>query len=155
MARTSVCARRSRSKSSVQEVNDAILTFKNYKNWNTFVYDGVPPAGVNGPADVKVGMGIQFSSTGIPPGVNSTSTDIITSVERPYFAAWENVEYENLIGHSEHCLLSVPLSNGYTQFTHWQTQLGAEAGNLYHSKVYFQRAFEIEVQDLKRYVEST
>jgi hypothetical protein len=138
---------------SVYDVNNAILRFKDYKKWNTFIYNAVPPPGVATPRDVKVGMGIEFSSTGIPPGVNSTATDVVTFLERPFFAAWKNTMYEAYIGHSEHCFLTVPLPGGYTQFTHWQTQLGAQAGTLYPEKIYFQREFEIEARDLQQYIE--
>ncbi|KAF2178170.1 hypothetical protein K469DRAFT_600410 [Zopfia rhizophila CBS 207.26] len=141
-------------KAPVHKVCNVILDFHRYKDWNTFVYDAIPPDGVDGPEDVRLGMNIQFSSTGIPPGQNSTATDIITFVERPFFAAWKNIEFEEFIGHSEHCLLFLPLPNGYTRFTHWQTQLGANGRTLYPVKADFQREFEFEARDLKTYVES-
>jgi hypothetical protein len=153
-AKFSVCATIT-IKRSVQKVSNAILDFPKYKKWNTFIVDAVPPAGVRTPADLRVGMGIKFTSTGIPPGTNATATDFITFIEQPYFVAWKNDEFEQFVGHSEHCLLMIPLPNGYTQFTHWQTQLGDGAVNLLSQQTNFQTQFSREATDLKKYVEST
>lgn len=141
-------------KGTVQQVSNAILDFPKYKKWNTFVVNAVPPAGVKKPSDLKIGMGISFTSVGIPAGSNNTATDYITFLEPPYFAAWKNTDYDEFIGHSEHVLLFAPLPNGYSQFTHWQTQLGAAAVNLLPVKPDFQREFTQEANDLKVYIES-
>jgi hypothetical protein len=83
----SVCAS-IKIKGTVQKVSNAILDFPKYKKWNTFIINAVPPTSVKTPADLKVGMGIAFTSVGIPAGSNNTATDTITFLEPPYFAAW-------------------------------------------------------------------
>jgi hypothetical protein len=149
----SVCAS-IKIKGTVQKVSNAILDFPKYKKWNTFIINAVPPTSVKTPADLRVGMGIAFTSVGIPAGSNNTATDTITFLEPPYFAAWKNEDYDEYIGHSEHVLIFAPLPNGYSQFTHWQTQLGAAATNALPLKADFQREFSQEASDLKVYVES-
>ncbi|KAF2679176.1 hypothetical protein K458DRAFT_315372 [Lentithecium fluviatile CBS 122367] len=151
-ANFSVCATIN-IKAPITVVSNAILDVNNYKNWNTFVYNATPPADVKTAADIKVGQSIVFNSRGIPAGATSVGTDIVTFVQRPYFAAWKNIENEAFIGHSEHCFLFAACADGSTQFTHWQTQYGLNAGVIYGLKPDFQRAYEVEANDLKKYAE--
>ncbi|EEQ35347.1 hypothetical protein McanMca71_004784 [Microsporum canis] len=141
-------------KGTTKQVCDAILDFRRYSEWNTFVYNAIPPAGVDSPAQVRVGMPIRFSSTGIPPGSSSNATDIVTVVRRPLLTAWKNDELEALIGHSEHVSAFTPLGGGWTRYTHWQTQYGEKAREvLLPLKDHFQHQFEVLARDLKGYVE--
>ncbi|KAL9079321.1 MAG: hypothetical protein Q9157_001797 [Trypethelium eluteriae] len=141
-------------KGTIVQASNAILNFRDYYKWNQFVYTASVPSGVQTPSGVKPGLPVLFNSTGVPPGTNTSSTDIMTYIEPPYLAAWKNVELEQFVGHSEHVQLFVSLGDELVQYVNYQTQYGANARNILYLVPDFQRQFELQANDLKAYVES-
>ncbi|KAI9707824.1 MAG: hypothetical protein M1820_004429 [Bogoriella megaspora] len=140
-------------KGTTLQVYNAVIDFKDYYKWNQFVYAASVPAGVQTPSGVKPGLPVLFNSTGVPPGTNASSTDIVTYIEPPYLAAWKNVELEQFVGHSEHVQVFVSLRPGLVQYVNYQTQYGANAQNILYLEPDFQHQFELQARDLKAYVE--
>lgn len=139
---------------SVQTVSNAILDFRRYYKWNTFITNAslsvCTPECVYAP-----GLKIAFTSTGIVPGLTSVGNDVTTYIERPYFFAWKNTETPDLTGISEHVSVFLPLPGGKVRYTHWQTQYGIGAENLLPVKDAFQSQFQKQADELKVYVEGS
>ena len=62
----------------VSRIYDTLIDFRNYHIWNSFVIDVKVPATVINPSDVSVGMSMDFTTQGLLPLLNSTSTEIVT-----------------------------------------------------------------------------
>jgi len=137
----------------VQDVSNTILNFRNYKEWNTFIYDADVPANIDTPDDVEPGLAVTSYSTGLTPGSNNTGTDVVTFVDRPFRTAWKNDQYQDLIGVSEHVSTFCPMPGGKTRYTHWQTEYMPQSSALLPIKDNFQHQFEVQTRDLKAYVE--
>jgi hypothetical protein len=139
---------------SVQQVSNAILDFRSYYKWNTFITNAslsvCTPDCVYAP-----GLSIAFTSTGIVPDLTTVGTDVTTYIERPYFFAWKNTGTPAETGVSEHVSVFVPLPGGKVRYTHWQTQYGAGAKNLLPVKDAFQSQFQKQADELKVYVEGS
>ena len=139
---------------SVQTVSNAILDFRRYYKWNTFIINAslsvCTPECVYAP-----GLKIAFTSTGIVPGLTSVGNDVTTYIERPHFFAWKNTESPDQTGISEHVSVFVPVPGGKVRYTHWQTQYGAGAKNLLPVKDAFQSQFQKQADELKVYVEGS
>ncbi|KAK2606339.1 hypothetical protein QQS21_003270 [Conoideocrella luteorostrata] len=141
---------------SVAQVSNAILDFRKYYEWNTFITNASVPDDVCTPDCVYApGLRINFTSTGIVPGLTSVGHDVTSYIERPYFFAWTNTESPAQTGISEHVSIFVPLSGGKVRYTHWQTQYGTGAKNLLPVKGNFQSQFQKQADELKVYVEET
>lgn len=139
---------------SIQAVSNAILDFRRYYKWNTFIANAslsvCTPECVYGP-----GLKVAFTSTGIVPGLTTVGNDVTTYIERPHFFAWKNTESPDQTGISEHVSIFVPVRGGKVRYTHWQTQYGAGAKNLLPVKDAFQSQFQKQADELKAYVEGS
>lgn len=139
---------------SISQVSNVILNFRKYYEWNTFITNASLPDHVCTPDCVYApGLKINFTSTGIVPGVITVGHDVTSHIERPYFFAWTNNESPVQTGISEHVSIFVPLGGGKVRYTHWQTQYGTGANNLLPVKANFQTQFQRQADELKVCIE--
>lgn len=140
---------------------NALLDFKSYPKWNTFVVNvGLPTNITSTPEDDYIGMVMAFTSQGIVPGVNSSSSEIITVMSsersRGYaVAAWRSDDGANgTILRAEHPTVLTDVGNGSVRSVSYETYYEGPGivvvlpleGNL-------QERFATENRDLKAYVE--
>lgn len=76
--------------SSPSTLYNVLADFPRYHEWNSFVYDVDLPVGVETVNDLYVDMPMTFHTSGLIPGVNTTSNERITGLEpgleMPYIA---------------------------------------------------------------------
>ncbi|TVY36300.1 hypothetical protein LOCC1_G007833 [Lachnellula occidentalis] len=145
--------------SSPSAVYEALLDFPRYPDWNTFVYSVELPSNVSSAKDVYIGMPMTFHSSGLLPGINSTSDERITFLEPdvvPPFAAWRYDEgaLVGLLMNAEHVTVLEDLGDGTTNCVSWETYYGAGALLTLTLKANLQTEFQNEVSDLKGRVEA-
>ncbi|KAI0398326.1 hypothetical protein F5Y17DRAFT_411911 [Xylariaceae sp. FL0594] len=149
-------------------VRDAILDYKSYPVWNSFVVSVELPANVTQtPRDVYAGMPMTFTTAGLVTGVNTTSNEILTVVNgegvgegaggRPYLlVAWR---YDDGLGgagsRAEHPCVIVDLGNGSSRVLSYESYYaGLLTPTISLLKGKLQTQFEKQGADLKAYVES-
>ncbi|KAI0848287.1 hypothetical protein F5Y00DRAFT_238765 [Daldinia vernicosa] len=141
---------------------NAILDFKSYPRWNSFIIDVALPDNVTStPDDIYVGMTMQFTSNGLIGSLNTTSTEVISlldpsGAEGYLINAWH---YDDGIGgvgsRAEHPNVFVDLGNGSTRYLSYETYYaGLSTGTIALLKLQLQHQWDIQVRDLKVYVES-
>jgi len=144
--------------SSPSPIYDVLIDFPLYGAWNTFVYSVDLPANVTSGADVYVGMPMTFYTSGLIPGVNTTSNELITYLEPhadPPYVAWryDGGVLGGLLMQAEHVSLLQDLGNGTTNYVSWETYYGAGALLVLTLEENLQTEFEIQASDLKARVE--
>ncbi|KAI1470754.1 uncharacterized protein F4812DRAFT_277422 [Daldinia caldariorum] len=141
---------------------NAILDFKSYPGWNSFIIDVALPDNVTStPEDIYVGMAMKFTSNGLIGGLNTTSTEVISlldasGAEGYLINAWH---YDDGIGgvgsRAEHPNVFVDLGNGSTRYLSYETYYaGLTTGTIALLKLQLQRQWDVQANDLKTYVES-
>ncbi|KAI9660723.1 MAG: hypothetical protein M1831_003414 [Alyxoria varia] len=119
----------------IQKVYDALLDFKKYEQWNTFVVDVTLPENVtNTPRDVYVPMLMNFVTQGLVP-TNTTSDERITFLSPPsalkkngvIWAVWRGESPAAFELEAEHPSILNDAGNGYTRYLSYETYYkGAE-----------------------------
>lgn len=144
----------------VDSVYDAILDFKSYSTWNTFVVNvDVPRNVTQTPKDVYVGMKMVLTTQGILPQ-NSTSNEIITFLSPEdqsgfAMAVWRNDDGLNsTFLPAEHPSLLTDNGNSSTRYVSYETYYEPGATLLLPLEQNIQHEFEQQGIDLKSYVES-
>ncbi|WYZ35763.1 hypothetical protein EsH8_X_000410 [Colletotrichum jinshuiense] len=148
----------------IGKIYEALIDFRRYSTWNTFVVEAVPPPGVLGPGDVYVGMPMAFTSAGLIPGANASSNEIVTVLE-PSLAcgtppravnAWRNDDgLNNTLLPAEHPNLLTDLGNGSVRIVSFETYYLPGAATVIVLKGALEERFAAQAQDLKRFVEGT
>lgn len=138
----------------------AILDFPGYPAWNTFVYLVGLPANVSAAQDVYVGMPMVVHSSGLVPGINTTSNEQITYLEpdaEPPFVAWifSPGALAETLTQAEHVSLLQDLGNGSTRYVSWETYYGVGSLTIALLEKNLQSQFEVQGKDLKAWVESS
>ncbi|KAI4870020.1 hypothetical protein F4820DRAFT_317726 [Hypoxylon rubiginosum] len=143
---------------------DAVLDFRSYPRWNSFVVDVALPANVSStPEDVYVGMVMRFTSEGLVGSVNTTSTEVISLLDSPgtssssgyLVSAWH---YDDGVGgfgsRAEHPNVFVDLGNGSTRYVSYETYYtGLATGITVLLRERLQNQWDVQARDLKEYVE--
>ncbi|KAL2071898.1 hypothetical protein VTL71DRAFT_13133 [Oculimacula yallundae] len=138
-------------------IYDVLLDFPLYHEWNTFVYDVEVPANVSSADDVYVGMSMELHTFGLIPGLNTTSTEVVSYLEPNYptpFAAWGVDSGIGLAGlQADHVSLLRNLGGGRTEYVSWETYYGAGAALVLPLKDSLITQFKNQGRDLKKRVE--
>ncbi|KAI0490579.1 hypothetical protein F4859DRAFT_12911 [Xylaria cf. heliscus] len=149
----------------VSLTRDAILDFKSYSLWNSFVVSVSLPSNVTEtPEHDYVGMPMVFATSGLVAGVNTTSAEVLTVVDyagigdngKPYtLVAWRyNDKLAGIGARAEHPIVVVDSGDGSSLYVSWETYyagLVTPAIALLKSKL--QAQFDAQAADLKAYVE--
>ncbi|OTB08083.1 hypothetical protein M426DRAFT_317187 [Hypoxylon sp. CI-4A] len=141
---------------------NAILDFKSYPRWNSFITDASLPDNVSStPEDVYDGMSMEFTSNGLIGDLNTTSTEVISLLDpsgTPGYLmnAWH---YDDGVGgvgsRAEHPNIFVGLGNGSTRYISYETYYaGLSTGTIALLKEQLQHEWDIQAQNLKAHVES-
>ncbi|KAI1125907.1 hypothetical protein F5Y10DRAFT_246126 [Nemania abortiva] len=146
-------------------VRDAVLGFSSYNLWNTFVISVSLPSNVTStPAQDYAGMPMVFTTSGLVPGFNTTSNEILTVVDyedvgddgKPYLlVAWRYDDGLAGFGaRAEHPVVITDLGNSSSWVLSWETYyVGLETGLIALLKSNLQSQFDAQSADLKAYVE--
>ncbi|KAI0888915.1 uncharacterized protein GGS22DRAFT_64717 [Annulohypoxylon maeteangense] len=143
-------------------VYNAILDFKSYQQWNTFITDVALPSNVSStPGDLYMGTAMTFTSNGLIGDLNTTSAEILTLFDASgssgyLINAWR---YDDGVGgvsaRAEHPNVLVDLGNGSTRYLSYETYYaGLSTGAIALLKGQLKDQFDAQAQDLKAYVES-
>lgn len=139
-------------------IYSALLNFSAYHAWNTFVIAVALPANIITPQDVAVGLVMNFTTTGLVPGVNTSSTEVVSVLEPPGrkmrhgLVAWGSEDMATQFK-AEHPTILTDVGGGWTRSVSYETYYGAGATAILPLKANLQREFEVENEDLKRLVE--
>ncbi|KXH34259.1 hypothetical protein CNYM01_01064 [Colletotrichum nymphaeae SA-01] len=148
----------------IDKIYNTLLDFRRYSTWNTFVIDvGLPPD-VQGPGDVYTGLSMNFTTAGIIPGVNTSSTEVVSSLAPIVCGsddgatravnAWGNDDgLDGAFLPAEHPNLLTDLGNGSVRMVSYETYYLPGATTLLLLKETLQERFETQGKDLKRFVE--
>lgn len=143
---------------SESTIYDVLLDFPRYHEWNTFVIDVNVPSNVSSADDVYLGMPMTLHTSGLVPGVNTISQEVISYLKPSYqtpFAGWYADAGIGLAGlQAEHIILLKDLGGGMTEYVSWETYYGAGAVLVAALKDNLQTQFEHQGRDLKIRVES-
>ena len=145
-----------------QVIYDALLDFRRYGAWNTFVVDvGLPADTGETPDGVYVGLAMTLTTSGLLDGINTTSTEVVSALLRDdggagfMMNAWR---VEDGLGGSliaaEHPNVLVDLGGGVTRYLSYETYypgLATPTVRLLREKL--QERFVQQGRDLKAYVE--
>lgn len=145
----------------ISRIYDALLDYNQYSTWNSFVVDVKLPSDVGEtPNGVYIGMSMVLVTTGLLEGINSTSNEIITVLDRDgdngfMLNAW-GVD-DGLNGTfiaAEHPNVLVDLGGGVTRYLSYETyysSLLTPTVLLMREKL--QAQFSQQGRDLKVYAE--
>ncbi|KAJ2994450.1 hypothetical protein NUW58_g1555 [Xylaria curta] len=146
-------------------VRDALLDFKSYHLWNSFVVSVSLPLDVTEtPQHDYVGMPMVFTTSGLVTGLNTTSDEVLTVLDdvgvsgdgKPYMlVAWR---YEDRLSgvssRAEHPSVVVDLGDGSSWYLSYETYyVGLFTPIIAFLKNKLQAQFEAQSRDLKSYVE--
>jgi len=141
----------------VSRIYDTLIDFRNYHIWNSFVIDVKVPATVINPSDVSVGMSMDFTTQGLLPLLNSTSTEIVTVLSPGTdFAvnAWRSDDKLNgMFMAAEHPNVLTDAGNGLTRYVSWETYYLPGGVLLLTLQAQLKTQFIQQGKDLKKYVE--
>ncbi|KAI0401344.1 hypothetical protein F4802DRAFT_434415 [Xylaria palmicola] len=146
-------------------VRDAVLDFRAYGRWNSFVVSvSLPPDVAETPRDLYEGMPMVFTTAGLVGGLNTTSDEVLTILDgrgvgadgKPYLlVAWR---YDDKMGglgaRAEHPVIVVDQGDGSSWYLSYETYyvgLTTPAIALLKTKLLLQ--FDAQSADLKAYVE--
>ncbi|KAI6091327.1 hypothetical protein F4821DRAFT_255144 [Hypoxylon rubiginosum] len=144
----------------------AVLDFRSYARWNTFVVDVALPNNISStPDDVYVGMPMRFTSRGLLGDLfNATSTEVVSLLESPGAAATSSSlvgawRYNDGVGgigsRAEHPNVFVDLGNRSTRYVSYETYYaGLTTGTIALLREQLQDQWDVQARDLKSYVES-
>ncbi|KAI1874249.1 uncharacterized protein JN550_002828 [Neoarthrinium moseri] len=143
-------------------IYDALLDFRSYHLWNSFVVDVELPENVTRtPDDVYVGMPMFFTVAGLLPDANTTSDEILTvlddqSSEKYLMNAWRSNTFLNgTLSQAEHPNILTSAEFGRTRYVSYETYYdGPNNPLLFPLKGQLQAEFDQQGLDLKRYVEA-
>jgi hypothetical protein len=143
-----------------QKVYDTLIDFRSYHLWNSFVVDvQLPPDVTTTPDDVYEGMEMVFTTTGLIPGVNTTSDEVLTVLqddagEGYILNAWRsNVFHNGSLSRAEHPNILTSAEGG-TRYVSYETYYEGLATPLIETlKPQLQAAFDRQGADLKAYLE--
>jgi hypothetical protein len=150
---------------SLSVIYDAIIDFRRYPAWNSFVVSVALPENVTSPDDATVGMQMTFTTQGILPGINTTSGEAITVLDASLtgeggsaaaVSAWRfNDGVGGLSGiAAEHPNVLTNLGNGTVRYVSWETYYGAVSVALLAMRDGLRNGFERQGDDLRAFVES-
>lgn len=142
-------------------VYNALLDFQSYSLWNSFVVDVTLPKDVQKtPDDLYIGTKMVFTTKGVLPYINTTSTETITEMnptQDPGYlmASWR---YDDGLGgtlqRAEHPTILVDQGDGSTLCVSYESYYsGLLAPVLRLSQGTLQKLFVQQNNDLKAYVE--
>jgi hypothetical protein len=146
-------------------VRDAILDFKSYALWNSFVMSVSLPSNVTvTPRDDSVGMPMVFTTAGLIAGINTTSNEVLTVLDgagvggdgKPYFlTAWRYDDGLAGVGaRAEHPCVIVDLGDGSSRVLSYESYYaGLLTPSIALLKSQLQDQFEAQATDLKTYAE--
>ncbi|KAI0443876.1 hypothetical protein F4803DRAFT_513171 [Xylaria telfairii] len=144
---------------------NAILDFKSYNVWNSFVVSVSLPSNVTEtPGHDYVGMPMVFTTSGLVAGLNTTSAEVLTVMDyagvgddgKPYMlAAWRyNDKFGGVAARAEHPIVVVDCGDGSSWYVSWETYyVGLATPTIALLKGQLQTQFEAQSTDLKAYVE--
>lgn len=140
-------------------IYNVLIDFNRYSAWNTFVYAVDLPSDVTSASDVYIDMPMTFHTSGLLPGVNSTSDERISYLELendPSFVGWkfDPGAVGGLLMNAEHVSLLVDLGDGTTKYVSWETYYGALSALTAALKKNLQTEFEAQGRNLKVRVEA-
>ncbi|KAL8364718.1 hypothetical protein RB595_003819 [Gaeumannomyces hyphopodioides] len=143
-------------------VYHALLDFQSYPQWNSFVVNVALPAGVTKtPDDLFVGAATTFTTWGILPLINSTSTEIVTAMKPELpgggghrMVAWRSDDgAAGTLHRAEHPTILVDLGDATMSISYEPYYAGLATGAISVLKPTLQRLFEQQNLDLKAYVD--
>ncbi|KAI1352130.1 hypothetical protein F5Y01DRAFT_314120 [Xylaria sp. FL0043] len=147
-------------------IRDAVLDFKSYSSWNSFVVSVFVPSNVTRtPQDLYVGMPMVFTTSGLIPGLNTTSDEALTTINgtgvgsdgKPYFlVSWRyNDKLGGIAERAEHPVVIVDLGDDSSRVLSYETYyVGLATLPIVFLKNNLQKQFNAQAVDLKNYVES-
>ncbi|KAI1425828.1 hypothetical protein F5Y12DRAFT_713710 [Xylaria sp. FL1777] len=150
----------------VTVVREAVLDFKSYHLWNSFVLSVSVPSNVTQtPQDLYVGMPMVFTTTGLVAGLNTTSNEVLTVVNGAGLGAngkayllvsWR---YDDKLGgigaRAEHPVVIVDLGGGSSRVLSYETYyVGLITLPIAILKSSLEDQFNTQAIELKTYVES-
>lgn len=139
----------------------AILSFRTYAAWNSFVTSVTLPANVTSAEEVYVGMDMTLYTAGVLDGATTSSKEFVTVLDPEQgagvkSAAWAfNDTVGGAFQRAEHVSLLREVGGGRVEYVSWETYYGPGAlvvGGLLKGRL--QSGFERQGLDLKRWVES-
>jgi hypothetical protein len=136
-------------------IYNTLLDFSYYHLWNSFVYNVSLPPNVTTPQDVYVGLQMEFYTTGIEPGINTTSYETISWLEKqakPVWMAWKCDPCEPGLS-AEHVSLLHEVEGG-TEYVSWETYYGATALLVEAVEGNLDTEYEVQGVDLRKRVMS-
>ncbi|KAI0814302.1 hypothetical protein GGR55DRAFT_675594 [Xylaria sp. FL0064] len=146
-------------------IRDAVLDFKSYSSWNSFVVSVSVPSNVTKtPQDLYVGMPMVFTTSGLIPALNTTSDEILTTMNgtgvggdgKPYFlVSWRyNDNFGGIAERAEHPVVIVDLGDGSSRVLSYETYyVGLVTLPIAFLKSNLEKQFNAQAVDLKNYVE--
>ena len=146
-------------------VYDALLDFRRYGAWNTFVVDvGLPADTGETPAGVYVGLAMTLTTAGLLDGINTTSTEVVSALLLPdggeddagfMMNAWRVEDgLGGAIIAAEHPNVLVDLGGGVTRYLSYETYYpGLATPTVLLLRKKLQERFVQQGRDLKVYVE--
>ncbi|ORY58383.1 uncharacterized protein BCR38DRAFT_499937 [Pseudomassariella vexata] len=143
---------------SPQAVYNAVLDFKSYDVWNSFVFHVDLPANVTvTPEDVYVGMPMPLHTYGVLPLINTTSDEEMTvldgcATDGCLLTAWRS----DVVGtKAEHPSIVTDQGNGMSRYISYETYYEAIlTPGVWTLKGQLQERFQQQGLDLKAYVEA-
>ncbi|KAM0809280.1 hypothetical protein AB5N19_09623 [Seiridium cardinale] len=145
----------------LQTVYDTLIDYNNYPVWNSFVVDiQLPADDIETPEDVYVGLKMVFTSTGLFPGINATSNELVTvlddDISKGYLLnAWRSNEiFNGSLIRAEHPNILTDAGQGRTRHVSYETYYeGIATPLIYSLKANLQAGWDKQGQDLIAYLE--
>ncbi|KAK6067544.1 hypothetical protein SCUP234_11542 [Seiridium cupressi] len=145
----------------LQTVYDTLIDYNNYPVWNSFVVDIQLPANdIETPEGVYVGLKMVFTSTGLFPGINATSNELVTvlddDISKGYLLnAWRSNEiFNGSLSRAEHPNILTDAGQGRTRYVSYETYYeGIATPLIYSLKANLQAGWDKQGQDLIAYLE--
>jgi len=135
-------------------IYNVLLDFPSYPLWNTFTYSVSLPSNVTTASEVYVGMPMVLHTSGLIPGINTTSNEAITFLEPEEgnsFMAWryDGGEIGDAIMQAEHVSLLVDLGEEGTRYVSWETYYGAGALAVLPLEGSLEKEWGVQASDLR------
>ncbi|KAI0427310.1 hypothetical protein F5Y09DRAFT_35434 [Xylaria sp. FL1042] len=146
-------------------IRDVVLDFKSYSLWNSFVVSVSVPSNVTDtPQDLYTGMPMVFTTSGLVPGLNTTSNEVLTTVNgtcvggdgKPYIlASWRyNDKLGGIGARAEHPVVIIDLGDQSSRVLSYETYyVGLITLPIALLKSNLGKQFSAQAVDLKNYVE--
>ena len=143
-------------------VYDALLDFRQYSSWNSFVVDvGLPDDVGDTPAGVRVGLSMTLITAGLLDGINTTSTEVVSALHEDYgdggflMNAWRIDDgLGGTLVAAEHPNILVEQGGGVTRYLSYETYYpGLALPTVLLLRQKLQERFTQQGRDLKAYLE--